>query len=150
MAHAEDEAVLIRDEFLPMLAKLAPNVKSLKKIVVMSDSGSMPAGAPSGSYFYDDLLNDSDQSPLPPEEFDENTPATLFYTSGTTGMPKGVWFTHRQLVLHTLSVTAALSSSESTVKLESKDVVLPLVPMFHVHGWGFPYIAGLLGMKYMS
>src|SRR5208282_5129159 len=69
MAHAEDEAVLIRDEFLPMLAKLAPNVKSLKKIIVMSDSGSMPAGAPWGSYFFDDLVNDSDQSP--PEEFDE-------------------------------------------------------------------------------
>ncbi len=147
MAHAEDRLVLVRDEFSPLLAKLAPKIKSLKKTVVMSDSGSIPEAAPSGSYFYEDVLKESD--PYAPEDFDERTPATIFYTSGTTGTPKGVWFTHRQLVLHTLAVTAALSSSGSPVKLEAKDVVLPLVPMFHVHGWGFPYIAGLLGMKFV-
>ena len=64
-------------------------------------------------------------------------------------MPKGVWFTHRQLVLHTLSNALALSSSQSPVRLEARDVILPFVPMFHVHGWGFPYISGLLGQKYV-
>ena len=146
MSHAEDEAVIIRDEFVPLLVKLLPQIKTLKTIVVASESGSMPAGAPAGSKFYDDLLSGGT---FQPEDFDENSVATLFYTSGTTGMPKGVWFTHRQLVLHTLSNALALSSSQSPVKLEARDVVLPAVPMFHVHGWGFPYISGLLGQKYV-
>jgi len=148
MSNAEDEAVLIRDEFVPLLVKLMPHIKTLKNIVVMSESGSMAAGSPAGAIFYDDLIKDSDGN-FEPEDFDENSPATLFYTSGTTGTPKGVSFTHRQLVLHTLSATIGLSSSQSPVKLESRDVILPLVPMFHVHGWGFPYISGMLGQKYV-
>jgi len=146
MSHAEDEAVIIRNEFVPLLVKLLPQIKTLKTVVVASESGSMPAGMPPGSRFYDDLLTGGRFSP---EDFDENSVATLFYTSGTTGLPKGVWFTHRQLVLHTISNALALSSSQSPVRLEARDVVLPLVPMFHVHGWGFPYISGLLGQKYV-
>jgi len=148
MAHAEDEAVIVRDEFAPLLTKLLPHVKSIKTIVVASESGSMPAGAPAGSVFYDDLLSRSSGN-FQPEDFDENSLATLFYTSGTTGMPKGVSFTHRQIVLHTISSCLALASSQSPVRLEARDVILPLVPMFHVHGWGFPYASGLLGQKYV-
>lgn len=148
MSHAEDEAVIVRDELAPLLTKLLPHLKSLKTIIVASESGSVPAGAPPGSIFYEDLLSRS-AGKFVPDEFDENTVATLFYTSGTTGMPKGVWFTHRQLVLHSLSNALALSVSQSPVRLEARDVVLPLVPMFHVHGWGFPYIGGLLGQKFV-
>ncbi len=148
MSNADDEAVLIRDEFVPLLVKLMPHIKTIKNVIVMSESGSMPAGSPDGAIFYDDLIKNFDRN-FQPGDFDENTPATLFYTSGTTGTPKGVWFTHRQLVLHTLSATIGLSSSQSPAKLEARDVILPLVPMFHVHGWGFPYISGMLGQKYV-
>lgn len=147
MSQAEDKVVLVRDEFSPLAAKICPHIKSVEKIVVMSDSGTLPSQSPSGSLLYSEILKQSERHE--PEDFSENTPATIFFTSGTTGSPKGVWFTHRQLVLHTLSTVAALSSSESPVKLEAKDVILPLVPMFHVHAWGFPYAAGMLGMKYV-
>ncbi len=146
MSHAEDEAVIVRDEFVPLLAKLLPHIKTIKTIVVVSESGSTPAGVPAGSLFYDDVLASSSGN-FQPDDFDEYSVATLFYTSGTTGIPKGVCFTHRQIVLHTLSAALALSSSQSPVRLEARDVVLPLVPMFHVHGWGFPYVSGLLGQK---
>ncbi|MEM0373669.1 MAG: AMP-binding protein, partial [Sulfolobales archaeon] len=73
--------------------------------------------------------------------------ATLFYTSGTTGDPKGVWFTHRDIVLHTLSL--AVLSRAPPLELTTKDVLMILVPMFHVHSWGFPYVALLTGAKYV-
>jgi len=78
---------------------------------------------------------------------DENTRATTFYTTGTTGNPKGVFFSHRQLVLHTLAVTAAVGAYHTQCRCRSDDVYMPLTPMFHVHAWGFPYIATLLGVK---
>lgn len=141
--HAEDEVVLVRDEFLPLAIKLAPKAKSVKALVTMSDSGSAP-GLPFPGGSYEDLLA-SASSHYDFPELDENTTATLFYTSGTTGFPKGVWFTHRQLVLHTLALAAVFSAPPLSVT--ASDVVLPMVPFFHVHGWGFPYFAGLLGQK---
>ncbi len=145
MAHADDEFILVRDEFLPLASKVMPQLKSLKGVVTMSDSGAMPAGSPPDSRFYDDLLSSTTHFDFP--EVDENAQASLFYTSGTTGMPKGVFFTHRQLVLHTLGLGVALA--DSPVKFDSTDVLMPLVPFFHVHGWGFPYLAGMLGMKFV-
>ncbi len=144
ISHAEDDVVLIRDEFIPMAAKLAPNIRSVKAIVTMSDSGSAPSFPIPGARYYEDLLSSS-----PPHydfpELDENTIATMFYTSGTTGFPKGVSFTHRQLVLHTMALGTALSAPP--LSLTSSDVVMPMVPFFHVHGWGIPYLAALLGQK---
>ena len=146
MVHAQDEYVLIRDEFLPIAAKLAGSIKSLKGVVSMSDTGSAPTVPFPNSKFYDDLLAGAD----PQYEFpqvDEESRATLFYTSGTTGLPKGVWFTHRQLVLHTLSTQIGLAGSFPQNRLDARDVVMPLVPFFHVHSWGVPYGVGLIGQK---
>ena len=143
MVHAEDEFVLIRDEFLPLASKIAPQLKSLKGVVTMSDSGTAPSAPFPNTRYYEDLAAATSHFEFP--VLDENVQASLFYTSGTTGMPKGVEFTHRQLVLHTLSIAAGLA--DSPIKQDSTDVLMPLVPFFHVHGWGFPYLAGMWGMK---
>ncbi|PYD07386.1 long-chain fatty acid--CoA ligase, partial [Pseudomonas savastanoi pv. glycinea] len=81
------------------------------------------------------------------EDFDENSVATMFYTTGTTGNPKGVYFTHRQLVLHTLGLSAIMGCIDSTRLLGTNDVYMPITPMFHVHAWGIPYAATMLGLK---
>lgn len=141
--HAEDDLVMVRDEFLPMATKMAPNLKSVKGVVTMSDSGEEPTSPLPNAKYYEDLASSDSHFEFP--ELDENTLATLFYTSGTTGLPKGVTFTHRQLVLHTLGIAAGLG--DSVARLNSSDVLMPLVPFFHVHGWGLPYLAGMWGMK---
>ena len=146
MAHAGDDFVLLRDDFVPMASKLAGAVTSIKGVVTMSDTGSAPSLPFPNVKFYDDLLSQADGSYRFPE-LDENTQATIFYTSGTTGMPKGVWFTHRQIVLHTLSSLVGLGSSSPQNRMDPSDVVLPLVPFFHVHCWGIPYGVAMNGQK---
>lgn len=145
MTHADDDFVLVRDEFLPLATKICPQLKSLKGVVTMSDSGASPGFPFPKTRSYEDLVASATHFEFP--SLDENTQATLFYTSGTTGMPKGVWFTHRQLVLHTIGLAAGIANSP--VRLNSSDVIMPLVPFFHVHGWGFPYLAGMWGMKFV-
>jgi fatty-acyl-CoA synthase len=93
---------------------------------------------------YEALLREA--SPMQFEELDENALATTFYTSGTTGLPKAVCFTHRQLVLHTLALATALGTVDGP-GLRRGDVYMPLTPMFHVHAWGMPYVATMLGLK---
>jgi len=144
--HAGAEVLLVHADFLPVLEGIADKLESVRAIVLLSDSGEAPAGKLSFAAEYEPML-----AAAAPErefaDFDENTQATVFYTTGTTGNPKGVYFSHRQLVLHTLASTAALGSAACQGRLHREDIYMPLTPMFHVHAWGFPYIATMLGLK---
>ncbi|MEM0134445.1 MAG: fatty acid--CoA ligase [Thermoplasmatales archaeon] len=144
MQHANDKFVIIRDEFVPVIEKSIPLFEFVKKWIVSSDS-EKPSRVLPDALILSDLFTSGQMSSLP--ELNEKDLATTFYTSGTTGMPKGVEFTHRQLVLHTLSAGTAISDSPMDVR--NTDVVMPLVPMFHVHSWGIPYFGIMKGLKYV-
>lgn len=144
MQHAGDAYVIIRDEFVPIIEKNKAAFSFVKGWIVYSETGEVKDKL-SPLFNFDELVSVEAEDNLP--ELDENDRATTFYTSGTTGMPKGVSFTHRQIVLHTLGT--AVSFNEFPLEVTSKDVVMPLVPMFHVHSWGFPYSGLMKGMKYV-
>lgn len=144
--HAEDDVLLVNTDFLPVLEQVRGELKTVKKIVLMTDLPSLPTTSLEVAGEYEELLNSSDvECDFP--DFDESTKATTFYTTGTTGAPKGVYFSHRQLVLHTLGILTALGSYRTQTRFDSADVYMPLTPMFHVHGWGFPFAATLVGAK---
>lgn len=146
MAHAEDNYVLVHDDFLILAEQFGEQIPSLRGYVQLSDNASAATTSLDTVGEYEALLaNASDQYDFP--DFDENSIATTFYTTGTTGNPKGVYFSHRQLVLHTLNMAATLGCYEGQPLLRSNDVYMPMTPMFHVHAWGVPYVATMLGIK---
>ena len=146
MNHAEDAVVLVHEEFLPMLESIADRLTTVRKFVLIKDSSDKVQTSVPLSGEYEDMLKQAEESFAFPD-FDENTQATTFYTTGTTGDPKGVCFSHRQLVLHTLGAAVAVASLTAPGRLQSGDVYMPVTPMFHVHAWGFPYVATLIGAK---
>jgi 3-(methylthio)propionyl---CoA ligase len=139
--HAEDGYVFTDVTFVPLIEKLAPQCKAVKGYVVMTDSAHMPKSALSNLLCYEDLINEH-SADLEWPEFDEDTASSLCYTSGTTGNPKGVLYSHRSTLLHAMA--ACLPDS---VGFSARDVVLPVVPMFHVNAWGTPYAAAVAGAK---
>ncbi|MBV8967611.1 MAG: fatty acid--CoA ligase [Verrucomicrobia bacterium] len=146
--HAEDDVILINSEFLPLLRQIWDCVDAGKKLVLLNDTG-MPTQTFQTSLSFDAEYEALLSAVDPRREFpelDESARATTFYTTGTTGQPKGVYFSHRQLVLHTLSARAALAGIGHSW-FDDGDVYMPITPMFHVHAWGFPYIATMLGVK---
>ncbi|AGK61648.1 Acyl-CoA synthetases (AMP-forming)/AMP-acid ligases II [Archaeoglobus sulfaticallidus PM70-1] len=144
MQHAEDEVVFVFKDFLPLIETIKDKLDTVKHYVVMTDDG-MPETSLTDME-YESLLKDADSNYDFPD-FDENTMATMAYTTGTTGRPKGVWFTHRQLVLHTLAVAVSVLGRSSAIRLSDREVYMPLTPMFHVHAWGIPYVSTMLGYK---
>jgi len=145
MNHAEDTVVLVHEDFLPLLEDLAGKLETVRTFILLKDDSESPATALPVSTEYEEMMAGADDSFDFPD-FHEDTQATVFYTTGTTGDPKGVYFSHRQLVLHTLSSGVALGSFKEP-RLQSGDVYMPITPMFHVHAWGMPYLATLLGVK---
>ncbi|MGB9815342.1 MAG: long-chain fatty acid--CoA ligase [Thermoplasmata archaeon] len=145
MQHAGDKFVIVRDEFLPMIESASQLFDFVKGWIIYSDKNEEIKTRLENHYNYEEILESSE--PLDPPNIDENTEATIFYTSGTTGLPKGVTFTHRKLVLHAQALAVGLSYSP--LNLNERDVFLGLVPMFHVHSWGVPYLVIMTGHKYV-
>lgn len=144
--HAQDDVILVNAEFLPMLEAVKDRFETVKKIILLTDEGLMPKTSLTLDGEYESLLSASDEDYDFPD-FDENSVATTFYTTGTTGLPKGVFFSHRQLVLHTYAIMTTYCAFRSQANLTSADVYMPITPMFHVHAWGVPYMVTLLGSK---
>ena len=140
--HAEDKYVFFDLSFLHLVEALSTHCKSVKGYVAMVDRHLMPAETRIENLMsYEDLIEmSSDQYEWP--EFDEKSASTLCYTSGTTGNPKGVLYSHRSTILH-----AYASSLPDALSVSAREVIMPVVPMFHVNAWGFPYSAPLSGAK---
>ncbi len=142
--HAEDEIVFFDLPFAPLVEKIAPRCRGVRAWVALCDRERMPRMSVSGLPLscYEELVAAQTDDYRRGREFDENTAASLCYTSGTTGNPKGVLFSHRSTLLHTFGISLA-----DSLAVSSRDVVLPVTPMFHVFSWGLPYAACMVGAK---
>ncbi len=136
--HAEDRVVFVDDSLVPVLAPLVDQIVGVRHWVVMGD-GPIPEGLP-GAISYEDLLADAGEGVYDFPEIDERQAASLCYTSGTTGNPKGVLYSHRSIALHSTTMCMA-----DGLGLSASDRLLAIVPMFHVNAWGLPYSAALTG-----
>ena len=140
--HAGDSVLFVDPGFAPLIAGIAAKLDSVRAVAVMTDAATMPAIDLPGSiqlYCYDDLMDAADEDYAWPS-FDENTASALCYTSGTTGRPKGVLYSHRSTVLHAYAIALP-----DVLSLRSTSRILPVVPMFHVNAWGIPYATALTG-----
>ncbi|MCV2357185.1 fatty-acid--CoA ligase [Paucibacter sp. B2R-40] len=139
---AQDRVLCFDLSFLPLVEKLAAQLPSIKHYVLMTDRSHMPAQSSlPGLLCYEELIEAEDGRYVWPE-FDEQTASSICYTSGTTGHPKGAVYSHRSSVLHAFA--AALPDA---LDCSARDVVMPVVPMFHVNAWGLPYACAMVGCK---
>lgn len=138
--HADDKYVFADLTFVPLLEQLAPKLKA-KGYVLMTDRAHMPAAALPNLVCYEELIAGRPTTYEWPE-LDEWTASSLCYTSGTTGNPKGVLYSHRSTILHTFSINQA-----DSIALTARDSAMPVVPLFHVNAWGIPYAATMAGSK---
>ncbi len=144
--HAEAKVIIVHAEFFPILQNIRDRLETVQKFVIIEADDDAAHHRLKSDAAYEQLLQSGSTAYAFPD-LDENTKATTFYTTGTTGNPKGVYFSHRQLMLHTLGVSIVSGCYHTIGRFRSNDVYMPLTPMFHVHAWGFPYVATLLGAK---
>ena len=142
--HADDDVLIVHHDFIKVINRIKKNFSRTIKIILLNSNENNLND--SYTYLYEQFIKNK-KSKFKFEDFNENTTATKFYTTGTTGDPKGVSYSHRQLIIHTLGFIAGSSVSNFSHRFHNEDVYMPLTPMFHVHGWGFPYMATLLGVK---
>ena len=139
--HAEDQYVLLDPDFVPLVEGLAGECPTVKGWIVLTSEAHMPETSLANVHCYETLLaNESEQFDWP--QLDENAACALCYTSGTTGNPKGVLYSHRSTMLH-----AYATMMPDAMGLSARDVVMPIVPMFHVNAWGNPYSCPMAGAK---
>jgi fatty-acyl-CoA synthase len=135
--HAGDRVLLIDETMVKLLASFRDRV-DLDRIYVFSADGSAPEGLES----YEELLSGTDEERFEYPDFDEGDAAAMCYTSGTTGRPKGALYSHRAICLHSMA-----SAMTDMLGIAERDVVMPIVPMFHVNAWGLPFTSALVGAK---
>ena len=139
--HAESGVVFVDPDLLPIVAAIARNLPQVKVYIILAPATAIPANTLDNVQSYEDLLAaESDVYRWP--QFDENSASTLCYTSGTTGNPKGVLYSHRSTVLH-----AFCSLSADAMALSARDSILLATPLFHVNAWGVPFAAAMCGAK---
>ena len=135
--HAEDRVLIVDPTFIPLVEGVQDQLQTIEVIIIASSKDFIPENNLNNSFSYEDLIKDEpDEYDWP--TFDEDTAASLCYTSGTTGNPKGVLYSHRSTILHATTISGSLG-------FDSSSSVLPVVPMFHVNAWGVPYSAMITG-----
>ncbi|MEM7353586.1 MAG: 3-(methylthio)propionyl-CoA ligase [Acidobacteriota bacterium] len=139
--HAEDAYLFVDLTFVPLLEPIREQITGVRGFIIMTDAEHMPETSLPNALCYEELMAPESQEYAWPQ-LDENTAAGLCYTSGTTGNPKGVLYSHRSTVLHSFCACMA-----DTLGVSSRSVILPVVPMFHVNAWGLPYTGALCGAK---
>ncbi len=138
--HAEDKVLLIDPDIVPLIEEVKDELKTVKAFIIMTDEDELPETTLSPVYHYETLINEASGAYEYPDDLDENSAAGMCYTSATTGNPKGVVYSHRGIVLHSMALGMADSAAVS-----EKDIALPVVPMFHVNAWGLPFAAVWFG-----
>ena len=141
--HAQDRLVLLDLTFVPLMEQVADKIPSIERYVILTDRAHMPTTKLKNAVAYEDWIAEVDGD-FEWAEFDENTAAGLCYTSGTTGDPKGVLYSHRSNVLHALQ-----ACMKDTLAVSATDSILPIVPMFHANAWSLAFSVPLAGAKFV-
>ncbi|MCM3767730.1 long-chain fatty acid--CoA ligase [Neobacillus niacini] len=138
--NAKDKVLLVDKDFLPIIERVKDKIPTVESIIVMTNEEELPNTALSSLYLYEKLIRNGEPNYQYPTDIKESEPAGICYTSATTGNPKGVLYSHRSMVLHSMA-----QSMTDGVGISEEDTALVIVPMFHVNAWGLPFTAAMLG-----